>query len=234
MMRINKKTGSAVAVFIIIEVFLIAFVDRPLANYLHQIDAEYPALINIFRAYTDLGQSRWYLWPCGIGAIFCALAVRQKSWPHKIRERARNAGNVLLFLFATVAVSGIVTDIIKPIVGRARPVMLQRAEFYGFHPFSFGSVWKSMPSGHATTAFALAVSLMMIFPRQRPLWFAFACLVALSRVIVNAHFVSDVIAGAAVGCGVTAVLWQVLTRHGIFHSMKVFFPLTGGGAKDTH
>src|SRR5262249_35796904 len=87
-----------------------------------------------FQSWTDLGKSKWYLWPSGIGAIICSLLVRQKSLAQRVRKRAAQIGDFLLFLFLCVAVSGIVTDIIKPILGRARPVELQDHNAYGFSP----------------------------------------------------------------------------------------------------
>jgi undecaprenyl-diphosphatase len=56
-----------------------------------------------------------------------------------------------------------------------------------------------MPSGHATTAFAAAVALGALWPRARPLLWIYAVTIALSRVIIAAHYPSDVIAGAFVG-----------------------------------
>jgi undecaprenyl-diphosphatase len=56
-----------------------------------------------------------------------------------------------------------------------------------------------MPSGHATTAFAAAIAIGAVWPRVRPLLWLYAIVIALSRVIISAHYTSDVIAGALVG-----------------------------------
>ena len=59
----------------------------------------------------------------------------------------------------------------------------------------------SFPSGHATSGFMAASLLSAGRPRQRPLWFGLAAIVATSRVHVRIHHASDVVAGAAIGVG---------------------------------
>jgi undecaprenyl-diphosphatase len=57
----------------------------------------------------------------------------------------------------------------------------------------------SFPSGHSTTAFALALSLGSFYPEIMPLLLLLAANVAISRIVVGMHFVSDVLAGSAMG-----------------------------------
>jgi undecaprenyl-diphosphatase len=57
----------------------------------------------------------------------------------------------------------------------------------------------SFPSGHSTTAFAVAVCLGSFYPEIRPALLALAANVAVSRVILGMHFMSDVLAGSGVG-----------------------------------
>src|SRR5205823_7007912 len=56
-----------------------------------------------------------------------------------------------------------------------------------------------MPSGHSTTAFAAAFAIGAVWPRARiPMW-TYAAIIAASRVVITAHYPSDVAAGAVVG-----------------------------------
>jgi membrane-associated phospholipid phosphatase len=57
----------------------------------------------------------------------------------------------------------------------------------------------SFPSGHTCLAFATAATLAIMIPRWRPAFYALASVVAVERVVENAHYVTDVLAGAAVG-----------------------------------
>src|SRR5262249_33678544 len=120
----------------------------------------------------------------------------------------------LSFFFLCVAVSGIVTDIIKPMIGRARPVLLAREGFYGFEPFAFHARYQSLPSGHTATMFAIAFALTVLWPRGKYWFFALAMAVGLSRIMVNAHFVADVVGGATVGVLTAYALYGIFQREG--------------------
>ncbi|QXC63411.1 phosphatase PAP2 family protein [Aquihabitans sp. G128] len=57
----------------------------------------------------------------------------------------------------------------------------------------------SFPSGHASSAFTAAGILSEHDPALKPLFYAVAVVVATSRVHVQIHHASDVLAGAALG-----------------------------------
>jgi undecaprenyl-diphosphatase len=57
----------------------------------------------------------------------------------------------------------------------------------------------SFPSGHTITAFAMAVSLSVFYPPLLIGLLFCALSVALSRILLGMHFLSDVLAGAAIG-----------------------------------
>jgi PAP2 superfamily protein len=96
-----------------------------------------------------------------------------------------------------VVLSGIFTAAGKEMVGRSRPRDADGP--FTFHPFSGAA---SFPSGHTTTAFALASVVSEHFENR--LWvaaplYALAGGVGLARTRANAHFASDVLVGAAIG-----------------------------------
>jgi undecaprenyl-diphosphatase len=57
----------------------------------------------------------------------------------------------------------------------------------------------SFPSGHSITSFAIAISVGMFYPSLQVVLFAIALLIASSRIILGMHFLSDVLAGSAIG-----------------------------------
>ena len=57
----------------------------------------------------------------------------------------------------------------------------------------------SFPSGHSITAFAIALSIGLFYPNCKSVLLAVAMLIASSRIILGMHFLSDVLAGSAIG-----------------------------------
>jgi undecaprenyl-diphosphatase len=67
----------------------------------------------------------------------------------------------------------------------------------------------SFPSGHAITAFAVAVSVGLFYPYSQPCLLLAALLIAASRIILGMHFLSDVITGMALGVALGAASFYV-------------------------
>lgn len=84
---------------------------------------------------------------------------------------------------------------LKRMFGRRRPCALEPHCWATLLPpdqFSF-------PSGHTITAFAVTVALGAFYPALLPGLCFCAASVALSRIMLGMHFLSDVIAGAVIG-----------------------------------
>lgn len=94
--------------------------------------------------------------------------------------------------------SGLVTPLIKQVVGRARPFVGEGT--HSFDPFG-GKSRESFPSGHATNAFAAATAIAAHYDSlaARTIIYSIATGVAYARVNDNVHWPSDVVAGALIG-----------------------------------
>ena len=68
----------------------------------------------------------------------------------------------------------------------------------------------SFPSGHTITAFAMAVSLSLFYAPITPVLVFCALSIAVSRVILGMHFLSDVIAGAAIGTALAYATYSLV------------------------
>lgn len=68
----------------------------------------------------------------------------------------------------------------------------------------------SFPSGHTITAFAVTIAMSEFYPTLFPVLLLCAICIAGSRILLGMHFLSDVLAGAALGTGLA------LCSHAIF------------------
>jgi membrane-associated phospholipid phosphatase len=157
---------------------------------------------DLFEEITDFGRSAWILVP--VGVLMALIAVLASRTLDRMSQAVLAATMVrLAFVFTAVAVPGLVTTVVKRWIGRVRP---SAQGPFAYEPFSWRPDYASLPSGHATTAFAALVAIGLIFPRVRPALWLYALLIAASRIVVGAHYPSDVIAGAAAGaCGALMV-----------------------------
>jgi len=208
--------------FFLLEALLLFCADIPVATYVQGLDDNLPETVDFFRRITDYGKGAWYLWPTAFLVVFSFFLSRGEDVPQAYKRLFGYIGIRAFFIFSTVGLSGIAVNILKVILGRARPIMLLREGVYGFEPLShIEFLWNSMPSGHTTTAFAVAFSLAHLYPKGNILWLFYACLLALSRVMVNAHYLSDVCAGAALGW----LTVRLFLDHGIRPLARIIFPI---------
>jgi undecaprenyl-diphosphatase len=116
-----------------------------------------------------------------------------------------------------VAVAGILDQVVKNLTCRARPSAEGAGAFLVDFPcFPAPYDLSAFPSGHATTAFALATLLSLWYPRWTGGFLALAALVGWSRIVLGSHFPSDVLAGAVLGCAAVLGLsrvWDLETKQ---------------------
>ncbi len=170
----------------------------------------------IFEWITWFGNSGWFLVPTGMLLLVIAASPRSKLPRFSqavLAAIAVRAG----FIFLAVGVPALFVTIIKRFIGRARPYVSEITDPYSYDPFIWKASYASLPSGHATNAFAAAIAIGALWPKARlPMWI-YALVIAMSRVVVNAHFPSDVIIGAVAGL-VGALLvrgWFAARRLGL-------------------
>lgn len=119
-----------------------------------------------------------------------------------------------LIVFLAGVFSG-VNAFLKWCFGRIRP--FHGVAAFHWHPFTDGlhglvmsEQSRSFPSGDASLAFAMALSLSWAVPPLRWLWWTMAIVVGLERMAALAHYPSDIISGAVVGiCSALLARWVV-------------------------
>ena len=171
--------------------------DMPLALYFKQNAS--PDVVGFFAAITDLGRpDPWF--PILSFIVFLALTAYYMDFREAISRRIGRIIAACTFVFLSVALSGLVVNVVKPLVGRHRPGdLFAEQPQSGFDLLSFDTALGSFPSGHAQMIFALAVALAIIVPRFDHFYLLAAVVIAFSRVAVSADFLSDVIVGGWIG-----------------------------------
>jgi undecaprenyl-diphosphatase len=146
---------------------------------------------------TDFGKDEYVLALLGAAAIVMAFAFPMLRGG--ARTRLLRSGTFVEYLFLSLLVPIIVTELIKRAVGRGRPFVGGKADPFNFLPFHGAEPYFSFPSAHSVTAFALALGVAAIWPKWRVPMFIYAVAIAASRLVLLAHHPSDVVGGAVVG-----------------------------------
>ncbi|HVY94606.1 MAG TPA: phosphatase PAP2 family protein [Bryobacteraceae bacterium] len=141
----------------------------------------------------------------GDGWLWGAIGIALLLSGDPERFRAVEAGGL------AVAAGILIFHRIKRAVGRVRPRDIE--------PHCWACIVTrdrfSFPSGHSTTAFAVAVSIGSFYPEVMPLLLVLAANVAISRVIVGMHFLSDILVGSAMGTLLGYVAFESFARYGL-------------------
>ena len=132
-------------------------------------------------AATRLGDG-WIWYSVGLAILLFGGDMRYVAFATAV---SAEAATLVLFRF------------LKKISKRKRPCQLEAHCWANVLPpdqFSF-------PSGHSMSAFAIAVPLCMFYPHLQAGLLALSLSIAISRVILGMHFVSDVVVGSLLGAG---------------------------------
>jgi membrane-associated phospholipid phosphatase len=142
----------------------------------------------------------------GSPAVMVLLAIGAGVWFYRRSGRSK-AGVVV----AAPAVGGLFSGLIKVLYGRERPAGGALLNTYSF------------PSGHAATSAAVVVTLCYILAREKivswptaiVLGGAVPLIVGLTRLYLDVHWTTDVVAGWAVGlfvAAMSAALYETLRK----------------------
>ncbi len=150
---------------------------------------------NLMRRVNRWRAPRWFRWwmlgatRAGDGWLWAMVGLAVLFSSDAMRFRAFEAAA------CAVAVGIVVFHKVKRVFCRTRPCDIEQhcwAHIVTKDRFSF-------PSGHSTTAFAVALSIGGFYPEILPVLLVLAANVAISRVIVGMHFLSDVLVGSGMG-----------------------------------
>lgn len=184
----------------------IVWVDLPVGERVQAADHE---MRQLARPFSTIGKAEW---PLVSAAVVMVIACFFRRW---------QLANKCAFIFFSITTT-LVVHLFKLMFGRARPKLMGEVEpaggFEWFRTIRFGSDYSdfaSFPSGHSAVAGALAMSVWLV----SPIWvkwplLVLSVLIAASRVIVLAHWVSDTLVGALLGATCALLLHRYYTRKG--------------------
>ncbi|MEO6102392.1 MAG: phosphatase PAP2 family protein [Pseudoxanthomonas sp.] len=165
---------------------------------------------------TPYGESDWILWPAAALFLVTAAVALFMKW-RLMRTLLWQFTALYAFIFCGVGLPSLVSTLAKRVIGRGRPDRFADGGTLNFHWNWLDWTYQSFPSGHTTTAFALAAVIGFASPR----WFypglALAAVIGASRMTAGAHYPTDVIGGALLGLvGAYAVRWAFARRGWLF------------------
>jgi|SRR5690606_18129053 len=138
-----------------------------------------------------------------------------------------------LMLAEAIALNVVVTTGLKVITGRSRPFMNNGNTDIDFLKMEFDDSENSLPSGHTSTAFAVAIVLSNRIdnPFATAAIYSLAGLTAFQRIYADKHWLSDTIFGAALGTAIGLKVISLNSREE-FNSSAVqinFTPVVSSG-----
>lgn len=172
----------------------VAWIDKPVAPLVHGL-FEQQSFAN------EAAHSPGLSIPFISGAVFAVFGLAALLG----RKFSRLESNILLCNISLLAVEPI-KNLLKFVYGRTWPdswapgiLSLIHDNEFGFHFFHGGKSYESFPSGHAATAAAVMSVLWIAYPKLRIAWAFFIVAADVGLVLLNLHFVSDVVVGTFVG-----------------------------------
>ena len=126
--------------------------------------------------------------------------------------------NIIKHLMLSIIVSGAILHICKYILGVSRPKYFFFQGYERNNFFNFEHKVNSLPSGHTQAAFTIAILCILYINRYNYIYIFLAILMAISRIFMSAHFPSDLILGAYIGC-----IFPILTYNLYFKKKFLSF-----------
>ena len=192
---------SLFIIFITVSFF---YFDQPIALFFQSLDLNETA--SWLNWVTHLGLGGTYI----IGLFLLALFFRYL-------QKNRDLENKFWFLWSCVLVPSIICIVLKLLFGRARPILLFNHEIYGFHGLETSSAYWSFPSGHTTTIMGLAFGLSIVFPRGAYGFITAGLLIAISRILLTNHYLSDVLFATYLSFLEVSILLYWMDKKQLWH-----------------
>lgn len=182
--------------------------DNPVDGALNA--AQHPSLHHFAWWCSKLGEG----WPPALAGILFVVLFLFLNRPVVAAK--------IFFVTLTCELTGLAADIVRLLAGRARPLADVPQGFYGFwyhgHWIAGKYQFSSFPSGHSATAAGLAAAAWLVHRGWGGVAALYALLVMWSRIALQCHHLSDVVASV-----VLAIPLAVLSKKVLLPSLEFQF-----------
>ena len=168
---------------------LILFLDHPLARFIHGHFGGAAPFFVALTASADAAHEALMTHVLGLPVIFLALGLAFAIGRYALKRRG---ATLFLILLLTHEFSMVLSNVLKGSVHRLRPEVQFGADYVGTGLWASGPHNDSFPSSHTATYFSLCWPLALAFPRWRVPLLVLPGLVALGRLVLGMHYLSDV------------------------------------------
>jgi membrane-associated phospholipid phosphatase len=194
------KKPWVVAIWALLAVLSYYYADQPVATYFYHLQLRNYKFL--YQALDILGKSIVYDLLFLLAALYCRYLEKNRVYEARC-----------WYLLTCILVPNMLALVLKIILGRARPELLLTQDLYGFYWFQITQPYFSFPSGHTTTIISLAAALGVLFPRFCYLLLLLGFVLALSRVILYFHYLSDVLVSTYFSLLVVGMLTQYIKKN---------------------
>ncbi|HJO94924.1 MAG TPA: phosphatase PAP2 family protein [Victivallales bacterium] len=175
-------------VFAILCAIFYLFLDLPIDKLIHNDISQKNWLYEIGKFLGKWGDPKNIVYLVVLLAVIACFL-----WIIKKKKIANNLSFIVICCF----IAFLITEILKFLLARYRPEVYFETGKYGFHFLSHKHAFNSFPSGHASMNFVFVLAITNLI-KQRwliCLLILYGCIAAASRVVITAHYPSDVLAG---------------------------------------
>ncbi|MET0491734.1 MAG: phosphatase PAP2 family protein [Actinoplanes sp.] len=206
---LRLTTAIVLAFLVLVPFALLAILVIGDATPLHHADAAVTTALHSWA----LDHPKWVDLNLAWSLVFGPFPLRLGALVLVAWLLRRRAKRLAIFVVTTMAVGGVLGVLLKLLVGRHRPDLLEPvARAAGF----------SFPSGHAlNAALAAGVFVLVLLPVVKKRWLLWSAAVAVtvltgvSRIVLGVHWSSDVLAGWLLGIAVVAAMAAAFSRRGL-------------------
>ncbi len=200
------KIELSILVVLLINIFISNNVDVVFYNILHNLSKPFHDIYlkDFFWQITHFGDSIWYIFPSLFVIIFYYF-IKKINFFNNQKNIIELCYNFSVYLILSLLTTGLITQLLKHTVGRPRPNYTSLGFDFNFFGLNSeinslveSSRFHSFPSGHTSTIFTVVLVIVLFLPKLKYFFIILAGIVASSRIIMGAHFLTDIVGGITV------------------------------------